>query len=199
LWSSSEKRRDDRQFLNSPDSFGWQRVGLQTIGDRWMLLRRKPQLYEDPAALRQRNANPDIGPAASTQALYAGDDLPPDGLFVGQDWHLLEKTAEGTFRWVDNNAQIVVTSPTGRRNVLRMTVEPGPGLAGAPFELQVLDQAGRVAARANVQGRQTISIALPIVAGQPDIFRLHVEGGGKPAGKDPRTLNFRVFEFGWGS
>jgi hypothetical protein len=199
LWTSLDKQRSDRQFLSSPDSFGWQRVAMQTNGDRWMLLQRKPPLSEDPAALRRRNANPDIGPPVDTQALYAGDDLPADGLFVGQDWHQLEKTAEGAFRWVDNNAQIVVTSPTGRRTRLHMIVEPGPGLAGQPFELQVLDQAGRVVARANVQGRQPISVALPIVAGEPGIFRLHVEGGGLPAGRDPRTLNFRVFKFAWDS
>ncbi len=197
LWSSMETKRADRKFLNSPDSFGWQRVGLQATGDRWMLLQKKPQLYDDPAALRRQNANPDIGPASSVQALYAADALPADGLFVGQGWYLLEKTVEGSFRWVNNDAQIVVTSPTGKSTRLRMTVEPGPGLAGRPFELQVFDQSGQIVARVDIHGRETVSIPLPIFAGHSAIYHLHVDGGGLRAGKDPRTLNFRVFMFEW--
>ncbi len=197
LWSIIETNPLDQPFLNSPDSVGWQHIALQKTGDRWMLLQKKLSLYEDSVALRQQNANPDIGPISSLQVLYNNNALPDDGLFVGHGWYTLETFAGDTFRWVNNDAELVVTSPTGQRNQLRMSLESGPGLAGQPFELRVLDETGQIVARTNVQGRQTVSIVLPIIAGQPAIFRLHVESGGRPTPNDSRTLNFRVFKLDW--
>jgi len=123
--------------------------------------------------------------------------LPQDGLFLGKGWYALDTFGKFKFHWANNDAEIVVTAPTGKRNQFRMTVEAGPSLADQPFELQILDRAGRVVVRTNVNGRQTISLSLPIVAGRPEIYRLHVDGGGRPIPKDPRILNFRIFEFGW--
>jgi len=43
-----------------------------------------------------------------------------------------------------------------------------------------------------------IYVALPLVAGEGQVFRLRVEGGGlQAAPNDPRILNFRVFRLGW--
>jgi hypothetical protein len=41
-----------------------------------------------------------------------------------------------------------------------------------------------------------VKLFVPVVSDKPNEFRLHADGGGKPAKNDPRILNFRVFEVG---
>ena len=156
-------------------------------------------LYEDIQALLALNADPDIVPPSDTQELYQNNSLPTDGLFIGDGWYSLETFDGETFRWVNNDAEIVVTAPSGTQQQLRLEIAPGPGLNAQPFELQVLDENGQVVATAEVEGRETIEVVLPLVAGKGQVFRLHVEGGGQQAASnnDPRILNFRVFSLGW--
>ncbi|NVM23355.1 MAG: hypothetical protein HWN68_16415, partial [Desulfobacterales bacterium] len=126
----------------------------------------------------------------------AEDIVASDGIFLGGGWYTLESDGE-TFRWVNNDAEIVVIAPSESPEI-SLKVAPGPGLSYQPFELQVLDQSGQVVATAEVEGREMVRVALPIVAGETQKFRLHVEGGGQQAApNDPRTLNFRVFHLGW--
>jgi hypothetical protein len=40
--------------------------------------------------------------------------------------------------------------------------------------------------------RGTVKPLVPVESGKPKEFRLHVDGGGKPATNDPPTLNFRI-------
>lgn len=152
---------------------------------------------EDVEKLLRLNAISDIVPREDTQYLYGSHELAADGLYLGPGWYTLESSGESKFRWVSNDAEIVVTKPSGARRRLRLTIMPGPGLGDAPFELLVLDEGERQAAVAQVQGRQQVEVELPVVSGQGQVFRLHVEGGGNLIPTDPRTLNFRVFEIEW--
>jgi hypothetical protein len=153
--------------------------------------------FYSPAVLARLNANPDLGPPADRQALHAGNEPPADGLFVGYGWYALENFGGQSFRWVSNDAELVVWSPSGSRQQLRLELEPGPGLGGQPMALHVLDEQGQAVASAAVQGRQSVDVTLPLTASQTAVYRLHVDGGGLPTPTDPRTLNFRVFAFGW--
>ncbi len=149
----------------------------------------------DAAALATLNAIPDIAPTEFRQALDRGE-IPTDGLFVGEGWYPFESLNGETFRWVANDAEIVVTAPSAAREI-DLEIEPGPGLGLQPFELQLLDQQGHVVARAQVRGREAVKVALPTTAGQQAVFRLHADGGGLPTPNDSRTLNFRVFRLDW--
>jgi FkbM family methyltransferase len=120
-----------------------------------------------------------------------------DAITTGQGWYPFEHYRGQTFRWVANDAELIIREPTGTRQTLSLEVEPGPGVGSRPFMLQVLDEKGHPAATAEVKGRRVIHMRLPIVKGQSAIFRLHVEGGGIPVPNDPRILNFRVFRYGW--
>lgn len=185
-------------LLHDPDAAGWKLIGSQdTPSARWKLFQKKPEFAEDPADLEALNVRDDIGPAADQQTLVNTHSLPPDGLFVGRNWYVLEAFGGETFRWVNNDAEIVVTAPTGNRRRLQLDLMAGPGLAGQTFNLQVLDPNGQIIAKADVQNRMPVTVTLPIAAGKTIIYRLHVVGGGQPAPKDPRTLNFRVFKFEW--
>jgi hypothetical protein len=48
-----------------------------------------------------------------------------------------------------------------------------------------------------VRQRQIIHLDLPEKAGNRTVFRLHVDSPNLPIPNDPRTLNFRIFRFGW--
>jgi SAM-dependent methyltransferase len=120
-----------------------------------------------------------------------------DAIATGQGWYPIEYYNRETFRWVANDAELIIHRPSASRRTLSLEMEPGPGVGSQPFTLQVLDEQGRVAATAEVKGRQVVNVALPISQGQTAVFRLHIEGGGLPTPNDPRTLNFRIFRFGW--
>ena len=88
-------------------------------------------LFTDRTALRFLNFDGDIAPAQDRNALHGSGDVPADGLFIGLNWHSLEMDLEGRkWRWMDGNAEIVVTRPTGRSRRLAVELAPGPGFAG---------------------------------------------------------------------
>jgi hypothetical protein len=131
-------------------------------------------------------------PASAAVREGPADIIASPGMQLGEGWEPLETFRNETFRWVDNDAQLVVTPFKGEDANLLVTLEPGPS-TGRPMVLKVLDASGRQIDAVRVQRRQTVELLLPVEAGKPNEFRLHVDGGGKPALNDPRILNFRVF------
>ena len=147
--------------------------------------------------LQRFTGDPDIVPAGSSGEL-AASRLPADGLLIGEGWYPYETFGGASFRWVQNDAELVVSRPGGQATTLSLEIEPGPGLGLQPFDLAILDGAGRTVATAPVRGRETVTVPLPIQPGaETQSFRLHVEGGGRPTPNDPRVLNFRVFALRW--
>lgn len=120
-----------------------------------------------------------------------------DAIMAGQGWYPIEYYNREIFRWVANDAELIIHTPTGRRRTLSLEIEPGPGVRSQPFTLHVLDEKGNMAATAQVKGREVVNVTLPITQGQSTVIRLHIEGGDLPTPSDPRILNFRVFRFGW--
>ena len=117
------------------------------------------------------------------------------GMQLGSGWDVLESFQTDTFRWVNNDAQLLIAAQQPGTRRLKLTLASGPGLEGRDFLLQARDASGRQVDAVAVRGRQTVELFLPVEAGQQNDFRLHVDGGGKPTpGKDTRVLNFRVFE-----
>jgi hypothetical protein len=114
------------------------------------------------------------------------------GLQLGAGWGNVEVYDGETFRWVDNDAQLLVTPGKQGDLALSLTIEPGPGVGG-PFLLKALDSSGRQVASALIQKRETIRLFLPAEAAKANEFRLHLDGGGRKTPNDKRILNFRVF------
>jgi hypothetical protein len=126
------------------------------------------------------------------------EPLPPadvlgDGLSLGANWSVLEAYAGPAFRWVDNDAEVELDEPPPVGARLRVDLEPGPGLAGAPCRLTLRDAAGRELASACTAARAEVSLALPPDLKADSTLRLHVDGGGLATPPEPRILNFRVF------
>ena len=116
-------------------------------------------------------------------------------LLAGSGWYRLETYQGKSFRWVGNDAELIVVSPPGEAQPsLDIEIEPGPGVGLKPFDLQIIrENKGGTAVSVRVNGRETVRAKLWLEPEKTEIYRLHIEGGGLPALNDPRILNFRVF------
>ena len=127
------------------------RRGLKPVPDRTVADGASTPLFVDRPTLRYLNAEHDIGPAGDCRALRGAGEMPSDGLFIGLNWHSLETDAAGIrWRWIDDEAQIVITRPSGSRRQLAIDLIPGPGIGTLPCRLQVRDSSGAVVAQAPV-------------------------------------------------
>lgn len=129
------------------------------------------------------------GPGVARPATLP-DILSVGGSHLGGGWLDIEQFGGEIFRWVENDAEIVLDGAPEPVE-LKMLVEAGPGLRGRELVLQVLNSDGDQIGVETVIGRGEASFYLP--AGCDRSLRLHVEGGGQLISADPRVLNFRVF------
>jgi len=114
-------------------------------------------------------------------------------LQLGSGWGPIEIFRGERFRWVENDAQILIAPQKTGDLEVSLEVEAGPGV-GRQCLLKALDASGRQVAAVLVEGRKTVSLFVPLETGKPNEFRLHVDGGGRRTPSDPRILNFRVFK-----
>jgi hypothetical protein len=113
------------------------------------------------------------------------------GFRIGRGgWYSLEEGGHDVFRWVNNDAEIVVTNADAA--ILELEAAPGPSLGSAPLTLEVLGRSEKLA-RFVVGSRQRIEIRLPDAREAPYAITLHVEHGGAALPGNPRILNFRLF------
>ena len=111
----------------------------------------------------------------------------------GKNWYTLEHYQGQTFRWVNNDAQIVLTKAQPAPFTLEAEVAAGPSLAGAPLRIAVETVGGKtLAEHGPIVGRSYVAFHLPA---QPKgkVLALHVKSADAKVPHDPRTLNFRVF------
>lgn len=113
---------------------------------------------------------------------------------LGDGWGQTETYSRDVFRWVNNDAKVLVNAARSGDYELKLTVAPGPGIDG-PFVLKVLDSGGRQVASSRVSRHTAVAVIVPVNGGRSNEFALHIDGGGKPAKNgDPRIMNFRVFQ-----
>jgi hypothetical protein len=143
-------------------------------------------LFKGPAVLR----------GAVRLLQEQGEDIfGPEVEFWGQGWHGLEHAGAEKFRWVSQDAELVVRT-TGGKRYLALLVEPGPGLGYRPFHLQVALSNGDVLAQALVNGLTYVKVPIPACRGEVAALFLTTKEGGSPVAGDPRILNFRVLGCG---
>ena len=120
---------------------------------------------------------------------------PGSGFHFGSGWFPVERwESQEPFRWIADEAEILLANAQQRGGVIVLEVEPGPGLGSAIAVLQVLDSSGSLVAEWTVKGRTTLELMLPQGT---QSFRLRAPGGGLPVVHDPRILNFRFFRCDW--
>jgi hypothetical protein len=125
--------------------------------------------------------------------------LPESGILFGHGWFPVERwSQQEVFRWVADDAELLVWVPRGPAPLLVLELEAGPGVGWQPFRLQLLGQTGQVEAETEVEARAMVTIQIPADGPPERRLRLRVLDGGLPADNDPRVLNFRVFQCSWG-
>lgn len=122
---------------------------------------------------------------------------PGAGIVPGTGWYAEEHYLGETFRWIRNEAQLIVTPSAGEKSLLGLQIEPGPGVDHAEFELLVRNQSGAIVARATVRKLEFLAIPIPRLPTEVEVFTLGLDGGDLPTSDEPRILNFRVFWCGW--
>jgi hypothetical protein len=132
-------------------------------------------------------------PPGPGQPIERSDIVRGSGIELGKNWGALETFQNETFRWVENQAQIRIVATKSGNATLSVGVAAGPGVGSREFDLQVRAESGQVLATVHVPGAGDVKFILPVKAGEPNEFRLHVNNGGKRIESDPRILNFRVF------
>jgi hypothetical protein len=125
----------------------------------------------------------------------AGDVVPSGSgptLSLGSRWGAYETYRGASFRWVDNDAEIVLRGGPGEARVT-IACEGGPSLGRRSFPLRVLDTAGRQVDHVVCDGAgHRVEMLLP--SGNSGArYVLHVDGGGRRVAGEQRILNFRVF------
>jgi hypothetical protein len=137
---------------------------------------------------------PDEKQPATWQSRQSRDIVDPaDRLRLGANWHAHEMWNAESFRWVDNDAQIIVRTTPNRPQVLHLEAEIGPAYGGKPGMLSVVDDDGRVLAETELFHRQVLRIELPPAPRNERVLHLRTPGGTTRTPGDPRVLNFRVF------
>ena len=112
------------------------------------------------------------------------------GIHVGRGgWHMLQERDGEAFRWVDNDAEIVVRNPAA--TALELDIEPGPDLTVPPLILDVLHR-GRSHAQFAIGARRRIQVGLPHRCTTPYTVTLHAHHGGGQKPGNLRILNFRL-------
>lgn len=121
-------------------------------------------------------------------------------LRLGSGWYDLEEFDNQIFRWAGSNpAELVFGNISGKSETVNLDLEPGPGCAGKPLELEVLLNDKSIM-KESFSGRDTLKIDLsqisPSDIHEQNIIKLvpHTDNARIPS--DSRILNFRVFSIG---
>jgi hypothetical protein len=125
----------------------------------------------------------------------AGDAIPRGNggtLLLGAHWGPYETFGGTSFRWVDNDAEIVLLGGSGEAHV-RIACEGGPSLGRITFPLRVFDGALHQVDHVVCGGAARPAELLLPFGGARTRYVLHADGGGRRVAGERRILNFRVF------
>ena len=119
-----------------------------------------------------------------------GPDVFGQGIeYWGSGWHRLEEAGAERFRWVSDDAELVVRC--GQRD-LCLLVEPGPSLNWRAFDLLIRLAGGETIGKVRVSGLTVARVPVPVLEGGVAALSLAADRKGEPVAGDTRVLNFRV-------
>lgn len=117
---------------------------------------------------------------------------PGSGVLFGSGWFSPDRLGRlGTFRWAQEEAEILLDSSPNAPTRLTLDLEPGPGNRSSPLTLEVLTEDGISIGRGTMGARSRMTITLP--APSPRRLILRASGTYTSTTSDPRSLCYRVF------
>lgn len=114
---------------------------------------------------------------------------------LGSNWYPYEKYQGKSFRWVNNDAEIVVSGPDGLHE-LSVLVESGPSAGNDGVNLRIVNEENVDVGRCLIKERKSCAFTLNIKHEGPNSFRFKIVPNFKQIDGDPRILNFRIFHIG---
>jgi hypothetical protein len=146
-------------------------------------------------ALRLTNTSHDIVPKKTWDALNSNsDDIDRSGelLCLWNNWGPVEELAGRRFRWVNNDAELLLFNASKETRYLNLELERGPALKSD--EAKLLVSLNDVALdTVSLNGLHRLKIALPNSRQKENLIKLHLDKTGRPTFDDARILDFRVF------
>lgn len=137
---------------------------------------------------------PEGGPVLSSYDAAS----PGSGILFGPGWFSPEGFGPvGSFRWAQEQAEILLEPSSDSTVRLTVDLEPGPATGGRPLDLEVLTGDGKSVVRVTIDTRATMHLTLPAPSPSRLVFR--AVGNFTSPNANPRTLCFRVFRVEWGS
>jgi hypothetical protein len=124
---------------------------------------------------------------------FGCDDIaePDGGLSLGSGWSAREMAFDEPFRWVENDAEVLIDGMRGRDQVLSVDVEPSPSSSRCAVSLELQDELGKRLSSIWVDRRTVVAFLLPPSNG-PVLVRLHA-GEGIRTADNAQVRKFRVF------
>jgi GT2 family glycosyltransferase len=151
-------------------------------------------LSEDLLALTAFNHPDDITP--SSQLLHLQKALPENGVLIGVGWHVLEHDDQGVpFRWVNTNAELLLTRLDDHPWLLSMTIGSGPGNGWEEVTVALIRPDGMEVDTVCVKERTRVSFRILPPFAQTTSYTLRVlDSRNQVMPNDPRTMNIIVSE-----
>lgn len=116
-----------------------------------------------------------------------------ESICLGTGWYPFETFAGKDFRWVRNDATIIVLKTTTGARSVRVAMERGPSLL-QPEPTLIMTLNGKAIDSLKLTSLHRREFLIPdgrLKVG--DVLTLHLDADGNPILGDQRTLNFRVF------
>lgn len=123
------------------------------------------------------------------------NDINHDGtLALGTGWYKFETYNGKTFRWINDNAQVIVPRAQPHPFAIELEVAPGASLGGAPLVISLKNAAGKEVAKSQpVTSRSVVELQVP-AATAGEKFTLSMPSKEAAVPHDPRKLNAQVFD-----
>lgn len=152
------------------------------------------QLVDDVFSLVTFNPEADVTPEEDREALHTYYLFTTNGVLLGEGWHAVERDGhDHVFRWVNTNAQILITNPDGERKCLSIDVWPGYANKGNPITISLVADDGSVVGKATLKKQQRLCFEFTPPPVEAALYTLQVSNSlNLPLPNDPRILNFAV-------
>lgn len=173
--------------------------GLQFASMSWNLFRVGDILADTEGTqgysltnLMALNAEADIIPTASTDALFGQHRYAEKSVLLGNGWYSLEQAGGSRFRWMGTNSAVVLTQLPAGACSLALDVEPLLTPDSEEFSLNLA--IGSDKTEFPLIGRNSVTFNFKSSGEKLQIINLSTRGGMKtPPKDDPRLLKIRVF------
>lgn len=138
------------------------------------------------------NAEIDITPIASTEALFGQHRYAEKSVLLGKGWYGVEQEGGSRFRWMGANGDVVLAKiPVGACSLF-MDVEPLLAPESEVFSLNLV--IGTDKTEFQLMGRNTVKFNFTSSGEKLQIINVYTRGGFKtPPKSDPRLLKIRAF------